>query len=284
MDGLLFNVDRDLEKRDRWASAHNDLEHEAELSLLLVLLRFAKNSYSAVRYLTATESADVARKSTYTLILPPVNRQLLDLLFSLVYMLEDLGSRSIAYHKAGWRELVEERQTMSTEFAKDPNYRDYFTDMGAQIERLAVAFGISPEERKAPKLIEYWPTPTNLVDAPGSSRELRRHLMKWIYRDVSSQSHLGFGDLQKMAGFLMSDLMSDAPSFLEMRERAAHSFHFQQVSRAATVTLAIATEIDAHLGLGNAPQADYVWVMLGEHVHEAQELWDLRYKNRVRRS
>ena len=280
LDGLLFNVDRDLEKRHRWAFEHKDLERESESGLLLVLLRFAKNSYNAVRFLTATEPPDAARKSTYTLILPPVNRQLLDLLFSLVYMLEDLGPRSLAYQKSGWRELVEERQTVSSSFAKDPTYRDYFRNLNLQIERLAELLRISPEEKKDPKQIPFWPTPTNLVDVPGSSRNFRRHLMKWIYSDVSSQSHLGFGGLQKMASFLVADLMGDSAALKEGRDRAAQSYHFQQVSRAASVMLAIATEIDTYLQLGNGTQADYLWIILGEHVPEAQEWWEKRYSGR----
>lgn len=246
----------------------------------MILLRFAKNSYNAVRFLTATESSDAARKSTYTLIVPPVNRQLLDLLFSLVFMLEELGPRALAYQKSGWRELMEERQAVSTSYAKDPNYRDYLSGMKMQTGRLAEALQISLEEQKNPELISFWPTPTNLVELPGSSRDFRRHLMKWIYADVSSQSHLGFGGLQKMGGFLVTDLMSDSPSFQETRDRAAQSYHFQQVSRAASVTLAIATEIDTHFQLGNSSQADYVWTVLSEYVPEAQELWTKRYKDR----
>ena len=87
------------------------------------MVRFAHNSYGAVRYLCADTPEDPNRKPNYVLVVPNINRQLLDLLFSLVYMLDDLYPRSLEYQRAGWRELDDEYKQYHQRFSKDPAYR-----------------------------------------------------------------------------------------------------------------------------------------------------------------
>jgi hypothetical protein len=126
LDGLLFNVDRDLQRNIRRAESANNMEVSRCLTLLDVMLRFANNSYRAVRYVMAETPDDPARKPNYALIIAPVNRQLLDLLFSLVYMLDDFPTRSLQYQRAGWREATEEYHEFKTEFSRDPEWKAFF--------------------------------------------------------------------------------------------------------------------------------------------------------------
>src|ERR1700686_160172 len=71
MDGLLFNIDRHLQ---RLKSKHpNDPTADRCLSLLDVLLRFARNSYHAVWFLTADTPPDHKRRSNYVLVVPAIN-------------------------------------------------------------------------------------------------------------------------------------------------------------------------------------------------------------------
>ena len=62
LDGLLFNVDRDLQRNIRRAESANNMEVSRCLTLLDVMLRFANNSYRAVRYVMAETPDDPARK------------------------------------------------------------------------------------------------------------------------------------------------------------------------------------------------------------------------------
>src|SRR5580704_10130248 len=96
-DGLLFNIDRDLGRRSTAALQRHDPIREKCLSLLRVFLLFAKNSYRAMRYLAADTPPDPARDLKYVLVVPTVSRQLVDLLCTLVYMLDDLIPRAQAY-------------------------------------------------------------------------------------------------------------------------------------------------------------------------------------------
>ena len=103
MDGLLINIDRDLQRRGNQALQRGEGDTERCLTLLNLMVRFARNSYDAVRYVAGNTPEDDRRRPNYVLVVPTINRQLLDLLFSLVYMLDDLSVRSLQYQRAGWR-------------------------------------------------------------------------------------------------------------------------------------------------------------------------------------
>jgi hypothetical protein len=71
-------------------------------------------------------------------------------------------------------------------------------------------FGISVAEQQDPNLVDYWKTPFKLSKRNGVSKPFLEFLEQWIYKDVSSQAHLGFAGLKKVSSFLVSDLLGDA--------------------------------------------------------------------------
>jgi hypothetical protein len=103
LQGLLINVDRDLQ-RQKEAVRPGDVVADRSLSLLNMFIRFTDDSYRAVLYVASDIPEDPNRKPSYVLVVPAINRQLLDLLFTVVYMLDELPGRSLEYLRAGWRE------------------------------------------------------------------------------------------------------------------------------------------------------------------------------------
>ena len=74
----------------------------------------------------------------------------------------------------------------------------------------------------------------------------------------------------------MADLLPDhADELLKNRPQ----YHFQQFSRTAIVTLAIATEVDVHFGLGNDRAAAYLWNVFADYTAEAREMLQHRYNS-----
>lgn len=274
MEGLLINIERDLQRRHSQALRAQERDFERCLSLLLLMVRFAKNSYEAVRYLTGDTPEDSRRKPNFVLVVPAINRQLLDLLFSLVYMLDDFSVRSLQYERAGWRELKEETQKLKTRFAKDQLWKQYFKGADTLIEIGIRYLGITKEEIRDPKLIPFWKHPYELKDQPTPSRPFSRYLEKWLYADTSAQAHLSSFGLGVASPFLMADLLPDHCDALQANRP---QYHFKEFSRTAIVTLAIATEIDAHFKLGNESVAAYLWNIFVDYTPEAREMLRHRY-------
>jgi hypothetical protein len=276
-EGLLINIDRDLQRRARESSDLRNLKAGRCLVLLNVIVRFARNAYRAMGYLMAQTPEDPSRSPTYALVLPPVNRQLLDLLFSLVYMLDDFEARSLQYQRAGWREARNELHKFKTEFSRDPEWQPFFQNFKRGLETLIPLLGISAEEQKDPSLIPYWKHPGELKDEKTKSRPFLRWLDKWLYGDTSAQAHLSFGGLFMVSPFLVAELVGGQSQEI-VEDRMIHQYRFQHFSRTAFVTLAIVTEIDSYCKLGNRAAISYLWTMFAEHASEGKEMYRKRYE------
>jgi hypothetical protein len=275
MDGLLFNVDRHLQRLIA-QNARNPPANRC-LSLLNVLLRFTRNSYNAVRFVTADTPADHNRKPNYVLVVPAINRQLLDLLFSLVYMMDDFEDRSLQYQRAGWRESLEDYQQIKNRFSAEPEWAAHIGNLKSNLGMMVSEFGITPEQQRKPKSIPFWKHPFQLAGEKTKSRPFLRYLNKWLYADTSAQAHLSFGGLVHVGIFLIADVVGGQPQqFVE--DRIIHQYRFVHISRTAIVTLAIATEIDANLKLGYKDAELYLWGIFGDYVAEAREMFEHRYQ------
>ena len=279
IQGLSINLTRDLERRVKKAKEGADRDGEKRLFLLLIMARFAWNSYHTVTFLTSDVEDDCPRKPTFVLLVPPINRQLLDLLFSLAYMLDDFPKRSLQYQQAGWRELFESEQQQKTAFSSNKEWHPHFQNLESVRQRLSELCSLSPEQKQTPSSIPYWKTPLQLKDEKTKCRQFLRYLESWLYRDTSAQAHLSFGGLYPIAMFLLPDLMTDQVDKF-MRERTLQQYRFTHFSRTAIIFLAIATEIDTYCKLNNVEQINYLWTIFNDYVAEAKEMWDLRYAQR----
>ena len=195
-------------------------------------------------------------------------------------MLDDFRARSLAYQRSGWREMHEEIQQFKTHFSTEPDWRAYFRATKEALNAVADRYGITLEERKKPNLIEYWKTPYQLLEEKTPCLEFLKYLEKWLYKDTSAQAHMTFGGLFKVALFIVADIVSEDAK-KKVNDRPMKMYHFQQISRTAISFLAISTEIDTHCRFGNRDAINYLWTVFGDHVAEAKEMWEKRYRDRL---
>ena len=275
--GLLVNMDVELERRLKAASESRDSEAERRLSLLLLMLRFTSNSYEAICFLLSTEDDSPKRKSQFALIVPPANRQLLDLLFTLVYIMDDFPARSLAYELSGYRQLREEYEQFHERFGTDPKWRRHFDGLQESQRMMEQYLPITPEQKTNPKVIARWLGPSKLVKKTTKSQTFLQFLDKWLYRDTSAQAHLNARGLLETGLFLLSSL---APE--EMREviekRTIRQYTARHFSRTLLTVLAIAGEIDTYCQLNNRETLARLWGLLSGYFEEAKDIYERRYQ------
>lgn len=273
--GLLINVDRDLRRQSGELTQVSLLDNYAHL--LDIFVRCAMNSYQAVLYFAGDIPEHPRRKKNFVIAVPPVNRQLLDLLFTIVYLLDDVGPGVRWYMRAGWRELFEEQHQLKGAFSRDPEYRAHIRNMDGLLADLGKSLELTKEEKKNASSMRYWPHPDQIGDLPSKSRPFLRHLNKWFYHDTSAQSHLTFGGLLKISMFFLAeDIGGEKQRLIE--DRFLQQFRGQQMSRTLMIALAIATEADAYCRLRNQRAIRFIWPILADTFVEAKELWELRYR------
>jgi hypothetical protein len=281
LEGLYININRTLERRGKAAGSQGDHDGEREYFLLVAMVRIAYNAYGAVRYLVAETPEDPGRKPTFVLVSPAVNRHLMDLLFTLVYMLDDFRPRALAFQRATWRELSDELQRYRIAYKHNPEWKWYFHQMKNAKSFSIALLKLTPAQVKKPSTIAYWKHPGELKEEPGTSRPFLRWLYKWLYVDTSAQAHLSAGGLFMLAPFLLADLIDGSGERLTAEyyknRREYQSFRFLHFSRTTLMLLAIATELNARFTLRCNEAVDYLWTIIREFVPKGKDMYDERY-------
>lgn len=275
--GLLRNMDGELGRLLGQAMAARDPETERKLSLFLMMLRFTQNSYEAISFLCSDEDDAPKRKREFVLILAPTNRQLLDLLFTLVFMLDDFPARSMAYELSGYRQLREEYDKYFSRFGTDPKRQTHFAELREFRKTMERYLSITPEQEADPTIISRWYAPYRLMKKPTKSQPFLEYLERWLYGETSAQAHLNEAGLFTVAGFVISDFAPDDQQKMVM-DRNLEKYRFRHFSRSLITVLAIASEIDTFCQLKNRETLSRLWVLLGGYSADADDVYKLRYQ------
>jgi hypothetical protein len=270
-------MDGELVRRFKQAAASPDRESERKLSLLLVMLRFTKNSYEVVSFLCSTMNETPRRKKEFVMVLPPANRQLLDLLFSLVFMMDDFVTRSLAYERSGYRQAREEYDKFFAKYGTDPKWQEHFLTLNGFMPTMEKYLSITPEQKANPGLIAGWYAPYRLMKEPTKSRPFMTFLEKWIYGETSAQAHLSAAGLLSVGMFLLSEFAPEGER-KTVEDRQLPQYTFKHFSRTLVTVLAITSEIDNFCQLGNRGALVHLWVVLGGYTPEAEEVYKERYQ------
>jgi hypothetical protein len=178
-----------------------DRETERTLSLFVMMMRFTRNSCEAVSFLASTEDKHSRRKKEFILLLPPANRQILDLLFTLVFMMDDFPSRSMAYELSSYRQFREEYAKYHARYGKNPSWKQSLRDLRATRKMMEKYLPITPKQKRDPASIDYWRGAYKLMKQPTKSQPFLKFLEKWLYGETSAQAHLNPAGLFSIAGF-----------------------------------------------------------------------------------
>jgi hypothetical protein len=277
LQGLLRNMDSDLVQLLRRSMSPRDSEAERKYSLFLMLIRFTKNSYEAASFLCSDADYSAKRKREFVLLLPPTNRQLLDLLFTLVFMLDDFQARSMAFELAGYRQAREVYDSFHERFGTDPKWQTHFIELRDLQQTMETYLSITPQQKANPASIPYWRAPYKLMQTPTRSQSFMEFLERWLYGETSAQAHLNAAGLFAVAGFIMTDFAPEAERKI-ISDRNLEKYRFRHFSRMLTTVLAIVTEIDVFCQLNNRETLARLWVVLAGYAAEADDVYKLRYQ------
>jgi hypothetical protein len=252
-------------------------EAERRLSLLLIMLRVTRNSYEAASFLISTVDGSPKRKKEFIMVLPPINRQLLDLLFTLVFMMDDFEKRSMDYELASYRQAREEYDKFHRRYATHLRWQSRLRDLGQWLETMEKYLAITPEQKAKPSIIPYWYAPYRLMKSATNGQPFMQFLEKWLYGETSAQAHLNPAGLFSMGLFVFADFASETePTTITARN--LERFTFRHFSRTLITVLAISSEIDNFCKLNNRETLARLWVLLGGYADEADDVYKGRYQ------
>lgn len=278
LQGLFRNTDSELARRLKKAMASHDRNAERALSLFLILTRFTKTSYESISFLASSADDSPRRRREFVLVLPPINRQLMDMLFNIVYITDDFPSRSLDYELYGYRQAREQYDRVYQRFGNLPNWQKHFEDQRGLLKTMETYLSISDEQKSDPTgTIRYWVGPARLIKRKTKSQQFLQFFNSWFYSETSAQAHLNPAGLFSVAMFLIAEF---APESARESVQGAmlEQFKFTHFSRALILVLAVLSEINGFCHLGNRDDLARVWGLLSGYAAEADDVYKERYQ------
>ncbi len=237
--------------------------------LFLTMVKVAVNTYQSILFLAGGFPKESAPPLEFALSIPPLTRSLLDQLFSVIFLSEDLSVRTQWFYKSGWRESKETYDRYKSKYGETPAWADWLETYGKFLEMTRVDWGLSEQETADLTKIKYWPIPSQMKGQAKDPAFLE-YLEAWFYRTLSQEAHLSFPGLVHRGSALLRKPGEEREAQLIKRKS-------QAMGTTITVLLALASEMEHLLRFGLGERLAFVWGVLIKYWEEAEDLYKMRY-------
>jgi hypothetical protein len=265
-------------------------------------VRVAQVLYSAVVFIIADQPPEPARNPKYALVLPSINRQLIDLYVTLLYILDDFFPRVREYQQSGWKDMKKHVESEIEKHGHDPVWAEYICTQQAILDKTANAYDVTTKQQANLDLIPWWDTPnrikkklekkekghaTNPATAPPLTKNEATilHVINEWWGGTSQIAHMAFSGLLDITPFLMAtDLLGDVYN-PAAEEHQLRSFTFEHFQRTALLTVSVLTEVNLFMKLDNLDAIHSIWKKFVESTaatpapSEAKEIYRVRYRD-----
>lgn len=212
--------------------------------------------------------------------LPDLNRAILDSLFTVLFILEDVPNRCVWFRESDWRESRLELERYSAEYGNLPEWKTYLQDLSRVCDMGLALTNLSSAQAANPKALRSWPNPGAMVSygvSPNAPlppvQTFMKYLNDFFYADLSQQAKLGGTGLSKCGAFLLDEIRS-----LPGTDSQIKKYRYSQIGQAVALVLALASEIEAHFNFGLRKDALFVWNLAAPVVVVVNEVYEKRYR------
>jgi hypothetical protein len=201
-------------------------------------------------------------------------------LFTIIFILEDLPSRCQWFNEAGWRETRLELDRYTAEYGSRPEWKEWLSDLDRFATMGIGIANLSSAQAANPKALRSWPNPGAMwrcgiapTDPLPPVRAFLKYLDDYFYIDLSQQAHLTAWGMIKRSGFLVDEI-HELPSTEEQIKKERYS----QIQQSVAFVLALASEIEAHFSFGLRTDTLYVWNVAAPVIVIVDEVYKKRYR------
>jgi len=297
IEGLFRNTTEDLLRKIAPFALHEQQQH----FLLYLFIRIAQVLYSAAVFIIADQPPEPARNPKYALILPSINRQLIDLYVTLLYILDDFLPRVRQYQQSGWKDLKKHTESEIEQHGKDPVWAEHIRSLQSALDSAAIAYDVTREQQNDWRSIPWWDTPNRMkgkleqkamrhAKYPGTAPSLTKneatilHIIYEWWGGTSQIAHMAFSGVLEITPHVMAtDLMGGA-SNPALEEYKLQSFTFEHFQRTALLAFSVLTEVNLFMKLDNLDAIRSIWKKFIESTaatpapSEAREIYTVRYR------
>jgi hypothetical protein len=276
LNNLLIAIGNRLSHQ--WPAQYSNVVGARELFVMHV--RAVHITYLSALYLCGDVPPDPRRKTEFCISLPLLNRSLVDILSTLVFILEDLPNRCQWFHEAGWREARLELDRYTTEYGNLPEWKSWLSELNQFVNVGPHLVNLTPQQTANPKGLRSWPTLGNMWNfgsssgsAAAPSRTFLKYLNDFFYIDLSQQAHLAAWGMIKRTGFLLDEIKE-----IHSSEAGVRKYKLFQLGQIVALSLAVASEIEVHFDFGLRQEALFVWGVASSGFEIVNEMYGKRYR------
>ena len=280
LESLLVAVGNHLERE--WPAKYADV-NSGQMTILQ-FVRVAVNYFRTISFICADVDDGCPRKLILVLSVPPLNRSILEIIVSVLYLLEDLRNHTDEFYRAGWRTEQEKLVQTQRDYGGITKWDEFIDKKTAYLPKMEKASNITPEEKQNPSLVRYWRV-SKLIDrlkkANAEVAPFLVYLDDWWYRELSEESHLEASGLSRIGlHFLGADdkrgIVGD--DWEEKLDKKLVEIRSKQVWIAIIFLTSLISEIEIHFRYGLEPRLAFVWTMIIEGSEIAKEIYEKRYE------
>jgi len=257
LNNLLTAVGNKLSRE--WPAKYKNAVGAREL--FVMYQRAAQMALVSSLYLCGDVPPDPRRKAEFCVSLAPINRALLDILFTVAFILEDVPSRCEWFHEAGWREARLELDRYIVEYRAFPEWQPWLSELTDFVKAGSGLANLTPQQAADPRALRSWPTPGAMArygvspDQPlAPLRAFMKYLDDFFYIDLSQQAHLAAWGMAKRTSFLLDEIRDMPTTPGQVRK-----YRYYQIGQAVAFVLALASELEAHFDFGLRQSLLFVW-------------------------
>jgi hypothetical protein len=263
--------------------------------ILMQYFGLAVTHFRTISFVCADVDDGAVRSPRFALSVPPINRAILEIVFSVVYLLENLPEHTKHYYRAAWRAEQESLQRHLEHYQKrhrgtgKPRWDAYINTKTKKLAEMESIMKITPAEKANLNLIPRWPKMRQLRLRLRNSPTMLSYLEyldDWFYDQLSSYSHgepMGVG--QMGLHFLgTEELKAIAREDHEGVERKLDEkiveFRTTQVWMAITLIMSLISEIQVNFYYDILKERLlYVWTVINEYSDISREMYEERYES-----
>jgi hypothetical protein len=236
-------------------------------------------TFKATLYLLADKPEDPKRKLEFAIVVPPLNRTILDMVFNVIFILDDYRDRLCWYITSGCREVTDQVERFKFRYANDPEWtkwlHDYEEASKAHFAIRDLVCGNATPPPSSP-----FPLPGAMISKKRKirfnnegSRDFLEYLNAWYYRTLSSASHSHWQGLGERATQIFR-----MESASESDRKIALKYKSDCLMQQVTLILCLLSELVLFTKFQGQSQLAYLWGILKQYWGFADEIYRMRYE------
>ena len=276
LNKLLIAVGNKLSRE--WPAKYQNVTGAREL--FVILLRIAHMTYRSALFLGGDLPADPNRLPDFCVSLPILNRAVLDSLFTVLFILEDVPNRCAWFRESDWRESRLELERYVAEYGNLPEWKNFLEDFAKACDMGLALTNLSSAQIANPRALRTWPNAGAMVNhgvSPNAPlppvHAFMKYLNDYFYIDLSQQAHLGGWGMTKRGGFLIDEIRN-----LPGTEAQIKKYRYGQIAQSVALVLALASEIEMHFNFGLRQETLFVWNVAAPVIVVVNEVYQKRYR------